>query len=189
MAPRKSTANQKIYQLKITLKNIRPPIWRRVQVESSTTLGQLHQIIQAVIGWYDSHLHQFSINGIDYGQPQPEYEFDVQDEKKVKLSQVVAGEKFKFLYTYDFGDDWEHEILVEKILPVVPDTRYPICLTGKRACPPEDCGGPWGYAELVEALQDTLHPEHEEKLEWVGEDFDPNAFALDEVNQQLAELK
>jgi hypothetical protein len=188
MSARKSSASQTIYQLKITLKAIRPPIWRRVQVGSNTTLGQLHEVVQTVMGWDDYHLHQFSIAGIDYGQPDLEDDFEVSNEDRVKLSQVIPGEKFKFLYTYDFGDSWDHEILVEKVLPAAADTRYPICLTGKRACPPEDCGGPWGYEELLEALQDPEHPEHAEKLEWVGEGFDPNQVDVEEINQQLAAL-
>ncbi|WP_330911095.1 plasmid pRiA4b ORF-3 family protein [Nostoc sp. UHCC 0870] len=109
---KKSASNQTVYQLKITLKNIRPPIWRRIQVLSSTTLEQLHLIVQEVMGWDNYHMHQFSIAGIDYGQTQRE--FNVRSEKTVKLSQVVKSEKFKFSYTYDFGDSWEHEILVEK---------------------------------------------------------------------------
>jgi len=192
MASRKSASNQTVYQLKITLKNIRPPIWRRVQVLSSTTLQKLHLIVQEVMGWDNYHMHQFSIVGIDYGEPQPEYDFNVHSEKTVKLSQVVNGEKFKFSYTYDFGDDWEHEILVEKELPYSPDTKYPICITGKRACPPEDCGGPWGYADLLSIIADPSHPQYEEMTEWLGErmckSFNPNAFDIDEVNQMLQEF-
>jgi Plasmid pRiA4b ORF-3-like protein len=105
--------------------------------------------------------------------PQPEFDFNVLNESKVKLSQLVAGEKFKFLYEYDFGDGWDHEVLVEKVLISQPDGQYPICLAGKRACPPEDRGGVWGYADLLQSIQDSSHPEHEERREWLGEDFDP----------------
>jgi DNA invertase Pin-like site-specific DNA recombinase len=187
MATKKSASNQTVYQLKITLKNIRPPIWRRIQVLSSTTLQQLHLIVQEVMGWDNYHMHSFSIAGIDYGQPEPE--FNVRSEKTVKLSQVVKGEKSKFFYTYDFGDSWEHEILVEKELPSTPDTNYPVCITGKRACPPEDCGGSWGYAELLEIISDPSHPEYEERMEWLGESFNPDTFDINEVNQRLQEFK
>lgn len=183
-----SVAAQNVYQLKITLKGMRPPIWRRVQVKSSTTLSQLHLAIQAAMGWWNCHLHQFSIEGIDYGEPSSEYDWDLQDETRVKLSQVVKREKFKFFYTYDFGDSWEHEILVEKVLPRDPKVTYSRCLTGKRACPPEDCGGTWGYAEFLEAIQDAAHPEHDELLEWIGGSFDAEVCPLDEINQRLADL-
>lgn len=187
MASKKSANNQTVYQLKITLKNIRPPIWRRIQVLSLTTLEQLHLIVQEVMGWDNYHMHSFSIAGIDYGQPQPD--FNVRSEKTVKLSQVVKGEKSKFFYTYDFGDSWEHEILVEKELPSTSDTNYPVCITGKRACPPEDCGGSWGYAELLEIIRDPSHPEYEERMEWVGESFNPDTFDINDVNQRLREFQ
>jgi hypothetical protein len=191
MAPRKSPQKSKddlLYQIKITLKDVRPPIWRRVEVTSSTTLGLLHEIIQTTMGWTNSHMHQFTIHNVEYGTPQPEFDFDVEDEALVKLSQVVTGEKFKFLYTYDFGDGWDHEILIEKILTPHPERHYPFCVTGKRACPPEDCGGAWGYSDLLAAIQDPNHPEHEERLEWIGDDFDPAAFYLEETNLVLAEF-
>ena len=189
MAPRNQPTQLSIYQLKITLKDSHPPIWRRVQVTSDSTLGKLHQIIQDAMGWTNSHLHSFLVQGIEYGQPAPEYDFNVRSEQTVKLNQLVTKEKFKFLYTYDMGDSWEHEILVEKVLPVDPETRYPICLTGKRACPPEDCGGVWGYGEFLEAIQNPDHPEHESMLEWVGGSFDPEAFDVDEVNQRLKRIR
>ncbi len=185
MATRKTSATGTVYQLKITLKGSRPPIWRRVQVLSSTTLGELHRIIQIAMGWTDSHLHQFTIHGEEYGEPQPEFDFYVQDEAKVKLSKVVTGEKFKFTYDYDFGDSWDHQILVEKVLPPAADGHYPVCLTGKRACPPEDCGGVWGYEEMLEAIKDPTHPEYENYQEWLPEDFDPEFFDLAEVNEAL----
>lgn len=188
MATHKQSTPQTIYQLKITLKDIRPPIWRQVQVTSERTLGKLHQIIQESMGWTNSHLHTFLIGGVEYGRPMPEYDFDVRNEQRVKLSQIVTGEKFKFLYTYDMGDSWEHEVLVEKVLPADPQVRYPICLTGKRACPPEDCGGVGGYALFLEAIQDPEHPEHESLLEWVGGEFDPEAFDVDAVNRMLRQV-
>ena len=186
--PSKST-NQTIYQLKITLRDIRPPIWRRVQVKSSTKLSQLHLMIQAAMGWYNCHLHQFSIEGVDYGEPEPDYGLDMQDEKKVKLSSVIKSEKAKFFYIYDFGDSWEHSILVEKILPIDTKVSYPLCIKAKRACPPEDCGGAWGYLEFLEAIKDPTHPEHESFLEWVEGSFDSEFCDLQEINQRLAEFE
>jgi DNA invertase Pin-like site-specific DNA recombinase len=188
MANQLQSKTKSVYQLKITLKDFRPPIWRRVQVNSDITLGKLHQIIQASMGWTNSHLHGFSIEGVEYGQPVPEFDLEIKNEQRVKLSKVVTGEKKKFLYTYDMGDSWEHEILVEKVLPHDLLVRYPVCLTGKRACPPEDCGGVWGYAEFLEAIQQPDHPEHESMLEWVGSAFDPDAFILSEVNQLLRQI-
>lgn len=187
MATKKSASNQTVYQLKITLKNIRPPIWRRIQVLSSTTLQKLHLIVQAAMGWEDYHLHSWTIAGIDYGEPDPED--NIRSETAVTLRRIVKGEKSKFLYTYDFGDCWEHEILLEKELAPTPETNYPICITGKRACPPEDCGGSWGYAELLEIISDPSHPEYEDKMEWAGKDFNPNTFDLKEVNERLREFQ
>lgn len=189
MSTRKQSTPQTIYQLKITLKDIRPPIWRRVQVTNDRTLGKLHQIIQESMGWTNSHLHTFLIGGAEYGQPMPEYDFDVRNEQRVKLSQIVTGEKFKFLYIYDMGDSWKHEVLVEKVLPADPQVRYPVCLTGKRACPPEDCGGVGGYALFLEAIQDPEHPEHEALLEWVGGEFDSDVFDVNAVNRMLRQVR
>lgn len=177
-----------VYQMKVTLKGIKPPIWRRLQVVSTTTLAQLHRVIQRVMGWEGSHLYQFVVGGLPYSDPKMLGEMEGEDAGRVSLATLVQGEKDKFLYEYDFGDSWEHELLIEKILPLDKATHYPICLTGKRACPPEDCGGIWGYAEFLEAIGDPQHPEHEEMQEWVGGEFDPNAFDLDEVNRELQRL-
>jgi hypothetical protein len=182
---------QSTYQLKITLRDIRPPIWRRVQVPSDATLGHLHWVIQFSMGWTNSHLHSFSIQGVEYGEPTPELgfdEMDLEDEQSVKLSAVIPGEKFKFSYLYDFGDSWDHDILVEKVLEAEPEINCPICIKAKRACPPEDCGGPWGYQEFLEAIRDPEHPEHEEMLEWVGGFFDPEEAELDEINSLLKRI-
>ena len=174
-----------MYQIKVTLKGSKPPIWRRMQITSDTTLVQFHRIVQCVMGWDGSHLYQFVIGGIAYGDPGMVGEWDIEDARTAPLAALVRGEKSKFLYEYDFGDSWEHELLVEKILPLDEGKRYPVCLTGKRACPPEDCGGVWGYASFLEAIHDPEHPEHEEMLEWIGGEFDPEAFDRDEVNVAL----
>lgn len=175
-----------IYQIKITLDRIRPPIWRRMQVPGDIALGTLHQIIQSVMGWEDCHLHEFRIDRDRYS-PMIDDDFDMDltaDDSKVKLCDVVTREKAKFNYVYDFGDDWYHTLTVEKKVPADSDVEYPICLTGKRACPPEDCGGPWGYKEILEAQQHPDDPRYAELLEWAG-NFDPEAFNLDAVNTRL----
>jgi hypothetical protein len=177
-----------VYQMKVTLKGIKPPIWRRLQVASTTTLAQLHRVIQRVMGWEGYHLYQFVVGGLEYGDPTILEEMEGEDAGRVSLATLVRGEKNTFLYEYDFGDSWEHELLIEKILPLDKAKDYPTCLTGKRACPPEDCGGIWGYAGFLEAIRDPQHPEHEEMLEWVGGEFDPDAFNLDEVNRELQRL-
>lgn len=180
------SATQEVYQLKITLAGSKPPIWRRIQVESDTTLADLSEIILASMGWLGHHLHQFIINGSYYGVPHPDYGEEMEDEASVTLEQLVPNEKQKFVYEYDFGDSWEHVVLVEKILPRKPDTTYPHCITGRRACPPDDCGGIWGYAALLETLANPDAPDHEDMKEWMGdEDFDPAAFDVDEVNASL----
>lgn len=177
------------YQMKVTLEDIKPPIWRRIQVTSATSLYRFHKILQTVMGWSESHLHQFIIDEMHYGEPSPDYGFKMKNEKTVKLSHVVSGENTKFYYEYDFGDSWYHKILVEKILPLEPDKHYPVCLKGKRACPPEDCGGISGYYDFLKAIQDPNNPEHEHMLEWVGGSFDPEAFDLDEINRKLREIR
>ncbi len=189
MAAPKTPADKSIYQLKVTLKGIRPPIWRRIQVPGDINLGKLHRILQVVMGWSDSHLHLFTSGGMEFGVPDREFGMETRNERTARLSQVVRGEKSKIVYEYDFGDSWEHVVLVEKILPPDPSVRYPTCLKGKRACPPEDCGGVWGYADLLEALADPKHEQHQEMRRWIGGDFDPEAFDLDAVNRQLQQLR
>jgi hypothetical protein len=180
----KSKAVGQVYQLKITLRDIKPPVWRRVQVKDCT-LPKLHDIIQTCMGWDGYHLHAFDIGGVQYSEPDPDGMMDAEDERKFKLGQFVRLGYKKFSYTYDFGDNWDHTIQVEKVLDAEPGVRYPRCIAGKRACPPEDCGGPWGYANFLEAIQNPKHPEHEEMLEWAGGEFDPEAFDIEAVNEEL----
>jgi len=179
-----------IYQLKITLLGSKPPIWRRVQVTETTTLHQLHWIIQLTMGWTNSHLHQFEIGGVRYSQRDFGLE-EVKDERRITLKVVipgvVLGGKYRFIYEYDFGDGWEHEVTVEKRLAPEQEAHYPRCVAGKRACPPEDCGGVWGYEHFLEVINDEDDPEHEERLEWAGGSFDPEAFSVEEVNEALRE--
>ena len=179
------TPDSAIYQLKVTLKHSKPPIWRRIQVRADVTLYDLHEIIQIAMGWTDSHLHQFMANDVYYGEPNPDFGFDVANERRVRLHQLVSEVKDKILYEYDFGDGWEHEIVLEKVLEPEPKERYPRCISGRRQCPPEDVGGIWGYYRFLEAIQQEAHPEHEEYLEWVDGFFDPESFHIDVVNAQL----
>lgn len=167
-----------IYRLKVSLRRIRPPIWRRFLVPAGITLRQLHDCLQEVMGWTDSHLHQFEARGVIYGTPNPEFGVATSNEARVRLDQVLRRPKDRLTYEYDFGDGWEHDVVLERILPPAPEARYPIVEDGKRACPPEDCGGPYGYLGFLEILADPRHPEHEEMLEWAGGEFDPEAFEI-----------
>ena len=179
-----------IYQLKITLKGSDPKIWRRALVAGSTSLAELHVLIQVVMPWTNSHLHQFVVDGERYASPdilEDDDEMDTQDASTILLADAAPSPKSKFLYTYDFGDDWAHEIVVEKILEASADyPGYPVCLAGENAAPPEDCGGVYGYAQMLDSLDDPRSAaENEELLEWLGENPDPTAFDLVEVNEEL----
>lgn len=178
-----------IHTIKVSLRSMKPPVWRRLQVPSTTSLAQLHYIIQAAMGWYDCHLHQFELNGLHYADPAHMLE-ETTDEARRTLSRLQVGQRFA--YWYDFGDDWWHDICVESIDRADPALTYPRCVSGRRACPPEDCGGPWGFAELMDALGDDKHPQHEFYRDWmeqIGEDgYDPARFDLTEINEALARL-
>jgi hypothetical protein len=175
-----------IYRLKVTLRDVRPPIWRRIEVPGMATLGELHAILQTVMGWHDSHLHEFEIDGVDYGRPDDGWGADekIRDESRVRLNRV-AGPGTKIRYTYDFGDNWRHDVVVEKMSPAEDGVRYPRCLAGKRAIPPEDVGGDYGYAEFCAAMADPGHPEHEHYRQWIGRDWDPEFFQVSSVNEAL----
>ena len=129
------------------------------------------------MGWENYHLYDFEVGGEHYTDPRGMADLDMEDASRVKLGQVAPEGKAKFRYTYDFGDNWQHEVLVEKVVSPEEGQTYPVCIDGKRACPPEDVGGPWGYMEFAEAIRDPEHEQHEEFLEWRGE-FDPEAFDL-----------
>ena len=182
---RRIGAKTQIFQLKIQLRGVRPPVWRRLLVPGEMTLAELHGVVQTAMGWSNSHLHEFEIDGERYGMPDPEGESDeVADEARVPLLRI-AGEGTRLRYAYDFGDDWRHDVTVEKVFPPQPGTRYPSCIAGRRACPPEDVGGPWGYQDFLAAVGDPDHEEHQDWLEWVGGRFDPAEFDLAAVDKAL----
>lgn len=179
-----------ILQLKIKLRDIKPKIWRRFLVKDDITFHGLHNIIQEVMGWENYHLYCFNIGLMRIEMPDDGgySEYESKNSKKVKLFDYLAVEKQKFHYEYDFGDNWEHEIVVEKILDSLPEgvQQVPYCIEGERACPPEDCGGIWGYEELVEISKDKNHPDYEERIiNWLGEEWDFEKFDINEINKKL----
>lgn len=174
------------YRIKVQLRGVaKPPVWRRLEVPAELRLSELHLVIQAAMGWENCHMHVFDDGKYQYGLPDPE--LGHRDESAVRLSQVLTGVGAKLSYTYDFGDDWEHTVTLEKILPADPGMTGVVCTAGKGACPPEDCGGVWGYMQLRETLADPDSDEHDEMLEWLGlgtgDDFDPHEFSVEEVNR------
>jgi hypothetical protein len=176
-------------QFKVALKYIRPPIWRRVLLPDNFTLGQLHEVIQVTMGWHNCHMHSFRIGGAYYtSQSASEMEdMDMENEETVFLGRIVTRARQKFIYEYDFGDSWEHEVVVEKIVPHDPQVQYPVCLHGARACPPEDCGSFPGYMDILEALKASKKTaEQKELLEWLEDGYDPERFDLAAVNRRLA---
>jgi hypothetical protein len=189
--PGASTAPARtVHTIKVTLAGSQPPIWRRLQVPSTMTLRALHDVLQVAFGWEDYHMWVFETPLGRYGLADRDLEISSAAAKR--LGQVAPHKTDRLGYTYDFGDDWEHIIVVEAISSPEPGIAYPRCLTGRRACPPEDCGGIWGYDYLIEILTDPRHEEHQERLEWLGLDspsqFDPSAFDPAQANTALAGL-
>jgi hypothetical protein len=184
--------SRQVCQIKVALLEIEPLIWRRFLVPSSVTLHRLHLILQDVMGWSNYHLYRFKIGREEYGEPDPDNEFNelnFKNSRRTKLGQVVTRKGNTFQYEYDFGDSWEHMLLVEDILQYQPDMRYPVCLTGERACPPEDCGGPYGYAELLDTISDPEHEDYQDMLTWLGGNFDPNSFNIEIANLKLKSMR
>lgn len=182
-------------QIKITLKNSKPPIWRRVLVNSDITFEELHYTIQISMGWGIYHLYEFDIDQYRIGIVMDEQEdfgygsSEVIDAAEITLAEILSRGISRITYEYDFGDSWIHQLEIEKILPLEPHTFYPVCLKGRLNCPPEDVGGIPGYYQLLEILKDKDHPEHEEMKEWMGGGFDPSEFDLEETNMFLREIR
>lgn len=175
---------KEIYQIQIALKGSKPKIWRRILVDSDILLVDLHRIIQTTMGWTNSHLHLFC-DGIDEYSP---IEFEVEHTKNsrtVKLNSILKVEKSTIEYEYDFGDGWQHTLILEKILPPDNQTKTPTCIAGKRNCPPEDCGGLWGYSDMLDILVDPEHEEYDSYIDWLGGEFDPEYFDQDAINKML----
>jgi hypothetical protein len=174
------------HQLKVTLEGIEPPVWRRLVVPSEFTLYDLHHAIQVAMGWEDCHLHDFTIKRQRYAVPESDDFGDPADETKARLCDV-AGPRTKILYQYDFGDSWNHVIVVEKVLKNAADP-IPTCVDGARACPPEDSGGAWGYSDKLQALANLDDDDSDKLRDWMGDDFDPELFEIDAVNRALLQV-
>ncbi|PIP82599.1 MAG: hypothetical protein CO113_10755 [Elusimicrobia bacterium CG_4_9_14_3_um_filter_62_55] len=188
---KKPAQQGQVYQLKVALDEITPPIWRRLVVPSDINLFKLHEIIQVAMGWTNSHLHQFIVGRTFYGIPDDEIEgaIEIKDERKHTLSQIAKKKGAKVVYEYDMGDSWEHHIVVEEVLEQGGKTGHPSCLDGARACPPEDVGSTPGYYNFLAAIKDPKHPEHKIMIEWIERPFDPEAFSVDDVNEDLIDLR
>lgn len=175
---------KEVYQIKVTLKRTKPPIWRRLFVSSTVTLRGLHRILQTTMGWTNSHLHLFD-NGIEEYSP-AEFEVEyAEDSGRVPLKKLLNKKNPKILYLYDFGDYWEHDIVLENVLPYDSTMRGPVCTAGRRNCPPEDCGGIPGFKQMLEALKNPGDEEYDSYTEWLGEVYNPYYFDRDRINKLL----
>lgn len=176
-----------LFQIHIALKYIKPRIWRRLLVAADTPVEDFHKIIQTTMGWENCHLHHFIKDDLIYSLSSEEdlFGFGNIDYQGIKIRKLLCFEGDKILYVYDFGDDWVHEIRLEKILSADNRQKHPVCLKGKRACPPEDCGGVWGYQRILEIMENPQHPDYDNTMEWIGEDFMPDYFNVEEINAAL----
>ena len=188
MAARRNPASM-IYILRVELDYIEPLIWRRLHVPTNISLPRLHNVLQVVMGWTDSHLHSFRIGDNEYSNTEDLEELNMLAEKGRNLGALLGDTIREFEYQYDFGDSWQHRIIVESSAKPIANWPYPLCVAGARACPPEDVGGPPGYENFLEAIADRDHEEHESTLIWVGGTFDPEGFDINCVNRELRRLR
>ncbi len=189
---RETAKAQAVYELKVTLEGMDPPIWRRFRVPCQITLADLHLVLQAVMGWENDHLYEFEVGKRRFGELSRDGDNRREDAGRIQLRDVAARKGARLPYLYDFGDSWQHELIVEKTACPDAEPGKAVCIAGERACPPEDCGGIWGYAELLDALNDPANPDLEERVEWLEEvhgAFDPEHFELDAINVWLDHLK
>ena len=192
MMPRKtnsSSLRDHVLLLTILVRDIAPPIWRELRVPVLFSFDRLHRAIQTAFGWTTTHLYQFEVGDHEIGVPGEDYGAPLRDARRTTLRELVKPAVKRFVYRYDFGDDWVHDIAVEARISVPDITEFPVCTGGARSGPPEDCGGPDGYATLLKILRDRTHPEHAEWRRWVGRDFDPETFDKDDVNEALARMR
>jgi hypothetical protein len=176
-----------IIRASITLLDVDPAIWRRIEAPANITLEGLHDVIQVVMGWADYHLHHFQIGSVRYSARTPD-DVDMRDGRKLKLSKLIVDGERAFDYVYDYGDDWRCVVVLEATVPMIPALAYPRLVEGARRGPPEDVGGPWGYGEFLEAITDPKHERHAELLEWCGGNFDPQQLNITEINRSLTSL-
>jgi Plasmid pRiA4b ORF-3-like protein len=184
----RSTKSDLLYQFKIRLLDLEPAIWRRIQVPDCTLL-EFHEYIQAAFGWWNYHLHQFEIDGVLYSEPAPDgddFGMEFEDDSRFVLSKLLpkSAARTRWIYEYDFGDGWRHDVLFEGSPPRDPNVKFPLCLEGERACPPEDCGGTGGYVDYLAAIADPEHEDHEEMLQWRGP-FDPESFDPEKASMDM----
>lgn len=179
-----------VARLKITLDHVEPKVLRRLEVPLALRLDRLHLVIQAAMGWTNSHLYEIRARGVGWGEPDPDELYDGPlDAKKARLIDLVEDTGVKsFKYLYDFGDGWEHTVKIERLADPVPGVAYPVLLHAEGRCPPEDSGGPSGYADFLEALADPEHEEHDEVRTWIGGDFDPEAVDVADLMLQVETL-
>ena len=185
---------QEIVQLKIELKNTEPLVWRRILVRSEVSFSELHFILQLAMGWENLHLYEFNVGDYQIGFPNEDFDdlgvsSKMIDAREIRLNEIISTGAKKMLYEYDFGDAWSHQITIEKTLPETPGMGYPSCVDGEMNCPPEDCGGVPGYYELWDIMDDKNHPEHQNMLEWYGEEFDPFEFDIEKINFEMEEVE
>jgi len=188
---KRTTAPAQAYQLEITLVGSEPPIWRRLRVLGDTSLHSLHLIIQDAMSWTNSHLYQFEVADRRFSEAGPEDDYSdppAEDAQRTLLRDLGLKQGSEFSYIYDFGDWWEHRVLVEAVFAPLAEESYPCCIGGERAGPPDDAGGVHGYAELLLALRNPRHPEHSQWSEWVPAGFDPEAFDPAETTELLQRL-
>lgn len=179
----------RIARLHVTLNDVKPPVQRRVEVPLAIRLDRLHLVLQAALGWTNSHLYEIRARDVGWGLPDPDFGEGPLDAKKARLIDVLEDAGTKTVkYLYDFGDGWEHTVKVERITDAIPGLAYPVLINATGRCPPEDVGGPWGYDEFLHALADPAHENHVEMKDWIGEIFDPTAVNVEALADDVAAL-